>query len=41
LSNVDHSSLHDDLVQKLEVMSLENKKLKNYLTNATTKGKMP
>jgi hypothetical protein len=39
LSNGDQSSLHDDLVEKLEVMTLENKKLKKYLTDATTKGK--
>jgi hypothetical protein len=39
LNNVDQSSLHEDLVEKLQVMSLENKKLKNYLTDATTKGK--
>jgi hypothetical protein len=40
LSNVDQSSLHDDLVGKLEVMTLENKQLKKYLTDATTKGKI-
>jgi regulator of replication initiation timing len=40
LSNVDQSSLHDDLVEKLEVMTLENQKLKKYLTDATTKGKI-
>jgi hypothetical protein len=40
LSNVDQSSLHDDLVEKLKVMTLENKKLKKYLTDATTKGKI-
>jgi chromosome segregation ATPase len=40
LRNVDQSSLHDDLVEKLEVMTLENKKLKKYLTDATTKGKL-
>jgi predicted nuclease with TOPRIM domain len=39
LTTVDQSSLHEDLVEKLEVMSLENKKLKKYLTDATTKGK--
>jgi chromosome segregation ATPase len=39
LSNVDKSSLHDDLVEKLEVMTLENQKLKKYLTDVTTKGK--
>jgi regulator of replication initiation timing len=40
LSNVDQSSLHDDLVEKFEVMTLENKKLKKYLTNATIKGEI-
>jgi hypothetical protein len=40
LSNVDQSSLHENLVEKLEVMTLENKKLKKYLTNATIKGKI-
>jgi hypothetical protein len=39
LRNVDQSSLLDDLVEKLEVMTLENQKLKKYLTDATTKGK--
>jgi hypothetical protein len=28
------------LVEKLEVMTLENKKLKKYLTDATTNGKI-
>jgi hypothetical protein len=39
LSNVDQSSLHDELIEKVEVMTLENQKLKKYLTDATTKGK--
>ena len=40
LSKVDQSSHHEDLVEKLEVMSLENEKLKKYLTDATTKEKL-
>jgi hypothetical protein len=40
LSQVDQSSLHDELIEKVEVMSLENQKLKKYLTNATTRGKV-
>jgi pantoate kinase len=40
LSNIDQSSLHDDSVEKLEVMTLENQKLKNYLTDPTTKEKI-
>jgi predicted nuclease with TOPRIM domain len=37
LSNVDQSSIHDELIEKFEVMTLENRKLKKYLTDATTK----
>ena len=40
LSKVDQSSLHDQLIEKVEVMTLENQKLKKYLTDATTKGKI-
>jgi hypothetical protein len=40
LSQVDQSSLHDELVEKVEVMTLENQKLKKYLTDATTRGKV-
>jgi regulator of replication initiation timing len=40
LSKVDQSSLHDELIEKVEVMTLENQKLKKYLTDATTKGKV-
>jgi hypothetical protein len=40
LSNVDQSSLHDELIEKVEVMTLENHKLKKYLTDASTKGKI-
>jgi thiaminase len=39
LSNIDQYSIHDDFVEKLEVMTLENKKLKKYLADATTRGK--
>jgi hypothetical protein len=34
------SSLHDELIEKVEIMTLENKKLKKYLTHATTRGKI-
>jgi hypothetical protein len=40
LSQVDESSLHDELIEKVEVMTLENQKLKKYLTDATTRGKV-
>jgi hypothetical protein len=40
LSQVDKSSLHDELIVKVEVMTLENQKLKRYLTDATTRGKV-
>jgi hypothetical protein len=39
LSDVDQSSLHDELIEKVKVTTLENQKLKKYLTDATTKGK--
>jgi hypothetical protein len=39
LSQVDQSSIHDELIEKVEVMTLENQKLK-YLTDATTRGKV-
>jgi hypothetical protein len=38
LSIVDESSHHQDLIEKVEVMSLENEKVKKYLRDATTKG---
>jgi predicted nuclease with TOPRIM domain len=37
LSQVDQSSFHDELIEKVEVMTLENQKLKRYLRDATTK----
>jgi chromosome segregation ATPase len=40
LSKVDQSSRHDELIEKVEVMTLENQKLKKYLTDETTKGKV-
>jgi hypothetical protein len=40
LSQVDQSSLHDELIEKVEVMTLENQILKRYLTDATTRGKV-
>jgi hypothetical protein len=40
LSQVDQSSLHDELIEKVEVMTLENQKLKKYLTDATTREKV-
>jgi hypothetical protein len=40
LSQVDQPSLHDDLIEKVEVMTLENQKLKKYLIDATTRGKV-
>jgi hypothetical protein len=40
LSQVNQSSLYDELIEKVEVMTLENHKLKRYLTNATTRGKV-
>jgi hypothetical protein len=38
LSQDDKSSLHDELTEKVEVLTLENQKLKKYLTDATTRG---
>jgi predicted nuclease with TOPRIM domain len=40
LSQVDQSSLHDELTEKVEVLTLENQKLKRYLTDATTRAKV-
>jgi hypothetical protein len=39
LSQVDQSSLHDELIEKVEVLTLENQKFKRYLIDATTRGK--
>jgi hypothetical protein len=40
LSQGDQTSLHDELAEKVEVLTLDNQKLKRYLTNATTRGKV-
>jgi chromosome segregation ATPase len=40
LSQDDQSSLHDELTEKVEVLTLDNQKLKRYLTDATTRGKV-
>jgi chromosome segregation ATPase len=40
LSQVDQFSLHDELTEKVEVLTLENQKLKRYLTDATTRAKV-
>ena len=40
LSQVDQFSLHDELTEKVEVLTLENQKLKRYLTDETTRGKV-
>jgi hypothetical protein len=40
LSQDDQTSLHDELTKKVEVLTLDNKKLKIYLTDATTRGKV-
>jgi uncharacterized phage infection (PIP) family protein YhgE len=40
LSQVDQFSLNNELIEKVEVMTLENQKLKRYLTDATTRGKV-
>ena len=40
LSQGDQTSLHDELTKKVEVLTLDNKKLKRYLTDATTRGKV-
>jgi hypothetical protein len=38
LSQGDQTSLHDELTEKVEVLTLDNRKLKRYLTDATTRG---
>jgi hypothetical protein len=38
LSQDDQTSLHDELTEKVEVLTLDNQKLKRYLTDATTRG---
>jgi hypothetical protein len=38
LSIIDESRHHEDLIEKFEVISLENEKLKRYLKDVTTKG---
>jgi hypothetical protein len=40
LSQDDETSLHDELAEKVEVLTLDNQKLKRYLTDATTRGKV-
>jgi hypothetical protein len=40
LSQGEQTSLHDELTEKVEVLTLDNQKLKRYLTDATTKGKV-
>jgi chaperonin cofactor prefoldin len=40
LSQDDQTSLHDELTEKVEVLTLDNQKLKRYLTDATTRGKV-
>jgi hypothetical protein len=40
LSQGDQTSLHDELTEKVEVLTLDNQKLKRYLTDATTRGKV-
>jgi hypothetical protein len=40
LSQDDQYSLHEELTEKVEVLTLENQKLKRYLTDATTRGKV-
>jgi hypothetical protein len=40
LSQRDQSSLHDELTEKVEVLTLDNQTLKRYLTDATTRGKV-
>jgi chromosome segregation ATPase len=39
LSQGDQTSLHDELTEKVKVLTLDNQKLKRYLTDATTRGK--
>jgi hypothetical protein len=40
LSQGEQTSLHGELIEKVEVLTLDNQKLKRYLTNATTRGKV-
>jgi hypothetical protein len=40
LSQDDQTSLHDELTEKVEVLTLDNQELKRYLTDATTRGKV-
>jgi hypothetical protein len=40
LSQDDQTSLHEELTKKVEVLTLDNQKLKRYLTDATTRGKV-
>jgi hypothetical protein len=40
LSQDDQTSLHDELTEKVEILTLDNQKLKRYLTDATTRGKV-
>ena len=40
LSQEEQTSLHAELTEKVEVLTLDNQKLKNYLTDATTRGKV-
>jgi hypothetical protein len=40
LSQDGQTSLHDELTEKVEVLTLDNQKLKKYLTDATTRGKV-
>jgi chromosome segregation ATPase len=40
LSQGDQTSIHDELTEKVEVLTLDNQKLKRYLTDATTRGKV-
>jgi hypothetical protein len=40
LSQGDQTSLHDELTEKVEVLTLDNQKLKRYLIDATTRGKV-
>jgi hypothetical protein len=40
LSQGEQTSLHAELTEKVEVLTLDNQKLKKYLTDATTRGKV-
>jgi hypothetical protein len=40
LSQGEQTSLHDELTEKVEVLTLDNQKLKRYLTDATIRGKV-